>query len=55
MEDFNYNQIIDKINIFLQNKNIQLDNLIIVCLLILLFLENEFDLILFGILILLIS
>lgn len=55
MEDFNYNQIINKINIFLQNKNIQLDNLIIVCLLILLFLENEFDLILFGILILLIS
>ena len=55
MEDFNYNQIINNINIFLQNKNIQLDNLIIVCLLILLFLENEFDLILFGILILLIS
>ena len=55
MEDFSYNQIINKINVFLQNKNIQLDNLIIVCLLILLFLENEFDLILFGILILLIS
>lgn len=55
MEDFNFNQIINKLNTFLENKNIQLDNLIIVCLLILLFLENDFDLILFVILILLIS
>lgn len=55
MEDFNFNEIINKLNVFLENKNIQLDNLIIVCLLILLFLENDFDFILFIILILLIS
>lgn len=55
MENFNYNQIINNLTNFLENKNIQLDNLIIVCLLILLFLENDFDLILFIILILLIS
>lgn len=55
MENFNYNQIINNLNNFLEKKNIQLDNLIIVCLLILLFLENDFDLILFIILILLIS
>ena len=54
MEDFNYSQIIDKINIFFEKKNIQLDNLIIVCLLILLFMENDFDIILFIILVLLI-
>lgn len=50
MEDFNYNKIIDNLSSFLQNKNIQIDNLIIVCLLILLFLENDFDFILFIIL-----
>lgn len=55
MEDLNYNQIINKLNTFLENKNIQLDNLIIVCLLIFLFLEKDFDLVLFIILILLIS
>lgn len=54
MEELNYTQIINKLNNFLENKNIQLDNLIIVCLLILLFLENDFDLILFIILFLLI-
>lgn len=55
MEDFNFNQILTNLNNFLENKNIQLDNLIIVCLLILLFLESDFDLVLFIILILLIS
>lgn len=55
MEDLNFNYIVNKLNTFLENKNIQLDNLIIVCLLTLLFLENDFDLILFIILILLIS
>lgn len=55
MEDFTFNQIMNNLYTFLENKNIKLDNLIIVCLLILLFLENNFDLVLFIILILLIS
>lgn len=50
MEDFNYNNIIDSINNFLTKKNIQVDNTILVCLIILLLIENESDFLLFIIL-----
>ena len=54
MENFNLNTIIDSINLFLKEKNIQSDNLIIVCLLIFLISEKNSDFILIIILLLLI-
>ena len=50
MEDLYYNKIIDSLNNFLTQKNIQVDNTILVCLIIILLIENETDFILFIIL-----
>lgn len=50
MEDFDYNKIIDNISNFLNKKNIQVDNTILVCLILFLLFQNETDFILFIIL-----
>lgn len=50
MDNFDYNKIIDNLNNFLIQKNIQVDNTILVCLIIFLILQNETDFILFIIL-----
>ena len=50
MDDFSYNKIINNLNYFLEQKNIQVDNTILVCLIIFLILQNETDFILFIIL-----
>ncbi len=54
MEEINIGKFFDDINLFLKNKNIQLDSLIVVCLIIFLISENNSDYILLGILFLLI-
>ena len=50
MDNFDYNKIINNINTFIAQKNIQVDNTILVCLIIFLILQNENDFILFIIL-----
>lgn len=54
MEQLNYNQVIDKLNSFLSKKNIQVDNVILVCLILFIILEEINDIQLLVILFLLI-
>ncbi len=54
MKDFNLSSFTNTINLFLENKNIDLDNLIIICLICFLISENSSDFVLIIILFLLI-